>query len=201
MTPRATIRQPIPPQRVLRLGGLLALCASSLAAVQFFDRAHGNPHLNSAETITYSRIPFILVPMAIGPLCTLILFALAIGWSIRRTPGRWLAFLALGLSLFGHLALFVSWFVPNESWRVEDYVTGQDGRCYYFLHCPPPLNGPGHYAVARRLAGDLRSYTVRTVGRFDRYGTFEPYVDPSPPLIAAAKVLWSHWKSGKQRIP
>jgi len=199
--PSTTTRQPIPLPRVLLVCSLILLCATSLAAVRLLDRPNGNPHLNAAETITYSRIPFILLPMATGPLCVLILLALTIWWSRRREPGRWLASIALVLSVLGHQALFLSWFLPSESWSVEDYITGQDGSRYYFLHCPPPLNGPGHYAVACRVSGSPQSYTVRTEGHFDRYGTFTPYGAANPPLAATAKVLWARWQNGQQRRP
>lgn len=130
---------------MLLTGGiLLLLCLVSLAAVRFLNRPDGNPHLNAAESITYSTIPFVLLLFAIGPLFVLLLLVLVIRWSIRREPGIEQASIALGFSIFGHQALFFSWFIPNESWSVEDYVTGEDGSRYFFLHCPPPLNGPGH---------------------------------------------------------
>lgn len=200
--PRATVRQPIPLPRILLVGSLLCLCAASLSIMRFLlNHSNGRPHQHTAETIVFSKVPLVLLPAAAGPLIVLTLLILAIRWSWRREPGRGMVSIALALSVLGHQALLVSSFLPPESWSAEDYVTGQDGTVYYFLHCPPPMNGPGHYAVARRVSGNPWSYTVQTVGQFDRHGTFTPYSAASPQPRVAAKVLWSHWKSGKQHSP
>lgn len=189
-------------QRGLISGGLALLCAACLALTRSLLGPVGNPHLDAAETMTFSKAPLFVLPTALDLLCALILLVAVARWWRRREPGRWSALIALLLVMFGHqLLLAASFLSGGESWNAEDYISGQDGHRYYFLHCPPPLNGPGHYAVARRVGSSPLFFTVRTVGKFDRNGRFEPYLDANPEVAKAARVLWSHWKNGKQRHP
>lgn len=56
-------------------------------------------------------------------------------------------------------------------WAVDRSLKSQDGHTYYILHAPPPANGAGDWALARRLSGNRFLYTVQILSQADNEQT------------------------------
>lgn len=161
---------------LLVIRGVWALHAHSSSRVMTFPKGWGS----------------VLVIIAV-PLVLTVIHAFSIARCKREGLKVWAPVL-LGLAVYPAVAIATlpGWICR---WSAEYAVAGPRGEVYYLLHAPPPLNGKGHSALARRSGGSPLHFTIEVLTDFQgqcphgRGALIAALEDPNPLARQAAREL------------
>ncbi|MGV3724692.1 MAG: hypothetical protein ACO1SX_27660 [Actinomycetota bacterium] len=183
---------------------LCAANASCLVLLGVLAQFDADPHGRASQIILVSRFPFELALAAGTLICGVFLLLLTLGVAFFRRARLTPVLAAFGTTALMNLVGLAVGFGAAfgcQSPQLEDFVAAKDGSQYFFLHSPPPLNGPGHYVVAERRSANPLFFVARTVGSFERGGEFQPFGRRSAAMEAAAKELWRRREKSIQKLP
>jgi hypothetical protein len=137
------------------------LCVASgacLAAVYLLWWLDGGTAHDGRKFLTFVKPSVVKIVFGLAPAVTTLLFVLAVFAQVKKVENRASVAMALLVSVGWYgvagMIVFFTLFAKPCSWYVETHLKGTDNRTYYMLHAPPPLNGPGHSALARRTGGN-----------------------------------------------
>lgn len=147
----------------------LSVAVMVVLAVLVFALRDNDSH-SAGATVTFLRPAAGGSLTALAWLLTAALGILACWRQIARDRARKQIWWAGGLCLMAYptalLAAPQNLIFPACQWSAEYSLVGPDGKTYYVLHAPPPMNGSGHCALARRKSGSLLHFTVEIVTDF-----------------------------------
>jgi hypothetical protein len=154
--------------RLAKLGWTLCiLSAICLTGILFLSWQDGGTAHDGRKALTFIRPRVIQAILVSAGGCTASLLVLLVYGLAKKAEriGQVAMALVLSVSLYP-LALILAvvvGFAKSCSWEVEETIKGVDNRTYYILHAPPPLNGAGHSALARRTGGNSLYYTMNVI--------------------------------------
>jgi hypothetical protein len=147
---------------------LCALSLLSAAVPALFALGAGADNALRATAFLKSGVTEFLLVAGLASLLALFAFAGWRRWSLGASqlrPCLWVAALGYPLALVWWLSSVTA--LTGCKWTAEYSIGSSDGEMYYVLHASPPLNGPGHSALARRTSASPVHFTVEILTDFE----------------------------------
>jgi hypothetical protein len=185
------------------LSGASGVCLAALLFLVWFSG--GTAH-DGNKALLFLRPVVFQMSFGVSLCLTALVLSIALWSLVKQKAYKRITIASLLASISFYVGALVAFcfisFAKPCSWEVEAHVRGIDNRTYYILHAPPPANGAGHSALARRMGGNSLYYTMKIISSND-YGSnhhrgvlVAALQDRNPQTRQAAKMLL---KTLKQR--